>query len=73
MANHSRFPNLMATLSVAGSRTGLEAGAVPTKGGVVMDMSKMNKVILLHKEDMQVPLNGTLTLRGQREFSLKEA
>eukprot|EP00916_Digyalum_oweni_P025855 GHVL01042554.1.p1 GENE.GHVL01042554.1~~GHVL01042554.1.p1 ORF type:complete len:499 (+),score=84.07 GHVL01042554.1:2001-3497(+) len=37
-----------------GARTGLEGGMIPIKGGMSLDMSKMDKVFHLYKEELQV-------------------
>jgi len=49
LCHHHRVP-----ITVAGARTGLEAGAVPELGGVVVDMSKMDNVLELYEEDLMV-------------------
>jgi FAD/FMN-containing dehydrogenase len=52
---------------VAGARTGLEAGAVPELGGVVIDVSRMDAVLKLHREDLMVTVQA-----GIRKSALAE-
>ncbi|TQS72387.1 FAD-binding protein [Rhodobacteraceae bacterium] len=44
-----------------GAGTSLEAHAVPVHGGLTLDMSRMNKILNIHQEDMQVTLQPGLT------------
>lgn len=52
---------------MAGARTGLEAGAVPELGGVVIDVSRMDAVLKLHREDLMVTVQA-----GIRKSALAE-
>lgn len=41
-------------VTCAGARTGLEGGAIPVYGGVVIDMTKMDNILEFYEADMQV-------------------
>jgi len=49
LANKLHFP-----VVPRGAGTGLAGGAVPEKGGVVLDMCRMNKILQINIEDRQV-------------------
>jgi len=49
-------------LTVRGGGTGLSGGALPVRGGVVMGMKRMNNILNLDKDNMQVRLQpGVIT------------
>lgn len=49
LANKYRFP-----IIPRGSGTGLSGGAVPKYGGVILDLSRMNKILEINTQDLQV-------------------
>lgn len=49
LANEHRFP-----VTPRGAGTGLSGGAIPVRGGLVMDMCKMNRILDLRIADRQV-------------------
>eukprot|EP00123_Amoebidium_parasiticum_P001430 comp12510_c0_seq1/m.7481 comp12510_c0_seq1/g.7481 ORF comp12510_c0_seq1/g.7481 comp12510_c0_seq1/m.7481 type:complete len:512 (-) comp12510_c0_seq1:673-2208(-) len=56
-------------LTTASARTGLEGGAIPMKGGIVMDMQNMNKILEVHKEDMQVTVQAGIYKKDMVKFA----
>mmetsp|Transcript_34663 Transcript_34663/g.79860 ORF Transcript_34663/g.79860 Transcript_34663/m.79860 type:complete len:526 (-) Transcript_34663:45-1622(-) len=49
ICNSHRVP-----VTPCGARTGLEGGSIPVGGGVSLDLSKMNRVLKLYKDELQV-------------------
>ena len=45
-----------------GAGTGLEGGAIPTRGGVSLDLSGMNRVLRVGQEDLDVTVEAGVTL-----------
>lgn len=55
---------------VRGSGTGLVGGAVPVMGGVLLDTTKMNKILELDKENFTVTVQPGVLLMELAEFAI---
>ena len=51
-------------LTPRGAGTGLSAGCVPSKGGVVLSLERLNKVINVDKENQSITLQAGVTLEA---------
>jgi glycolate oxidase len=66
-ASLMKFP-----VTVRGAGTGLVGACVPTKGGVLLDMTKMNKIIELDKENTVLVVEPGVMLLDIAEYVEKE-
>jgi len=65
--NEQRIP-----LTVRGAGTGLSGGALPIKGGVLLSMEKMNRIIEIDEENFQATVEpGVITQVFQEELEKK--
>ncbi len=63
IANRCRIP-----VTVRGAGTGMSGGALPVKGGILMSMERMNKIIEIDRENMICIVEpGVITERIQEE------
>ncbi|HAA90220.1 MAG: Glycolate oxidase subunit GlcD [Thermoanaerobacterales bacterium 50_218] len=63
LANHHLFP-----IIPRGAGTGLSGGSVPVKGGVVLDLTRMNKILEIDEENLVAVVEpGVITYELQQE------
>ncbi len=62
LANKHRIP-----LTPRGSGTNYAGSAVPIKGGVVLDLTRMNKIVRIHEQSMSVRVQAGVILQNLEE------
>jgi len=62
LANKHRIP-----LTPRGSGTNYAGSAVPVKGGVVLDLTRMNKILNIHEDSMSVKVQAGVILQNLEE------
>jgi len=63
ICNSHRVP-----VTPCGARTGLEGGSIPVGGGVSLDLSKMNQVLKLYQDELQVHVQAGIKKEALNDY-----